>query len=730
MTLPLLFGSALFVSAVLLFSIQPMFARMVLPLLGGAPAVWITCMLFFQAVLLAGYGYAHLAARMLSRRWQVALHVVLLLLAFLVLPPAVPAGMAPPAAHSPVPWLLNCLVAAVGLPLLVLSASAPLLQRWLVDTGHPGGRDPYFLYAASNLGSLIALLAYPIAIEPHLRLAEQSRLWAVGYGVMAGFALACALVVWRAASAGNAVESRSRESPTVRLSPGQVARWLALSSVTSSLMLGLTTYLTTDISPIPLLWVGPLALYLLTFVLVFASRALVSEHMLARALPLCVLLLVMTMAARAAGPLWLLVALHVVTFFVAAMLCHGQLAASRPPTTQLTAFYLILATGGVLGGVFNALLAPYLFPEVVEYPLAIVLACLLRPSPRPEGPRARDRWLALAVPVVIIALVPGLAVAARALSTPDAAIRIIVLGPPVLMCFALRDHRAAFALGIAAIMLSSAVLGDGGHVLHRERSFFGVSRVSVDTQRGRRVLWSGSTAHGFQSLDPALEREPLAYYHRTGPLGQIFGTLARDPGRAPVAIVGLGAGSMACYGDGQRPFAFFEIDPAVERIARDPRYFTFLRTCGATVTVALGDARSSLERAPDHRYGLLILDAFSSDAIPVHLLTREAVALYLRKVADGGLLAFHISNRYVDLEPVLAGVVRERGLVGLLRRDHDIPASDRQLGRTESDWAVIARRSEDLGALSRTSGWSPLTPGPGYVWSDDFSSVLGIVRWR
>jgi hypothetical protein len=742
MLLLFLFGVTLFVSATLLFLIQPMFAKMVLPMLGGTPAVWNTCMVFFQSALLMGYGYAHVATTWLGVRRQAALHVGLLLLPLLTLPISVPLGWNPPVQQNPVPWLLTLLLVSVGLPFFAVSASAPMLQKWFASTGHPAAKDPYFLYGASNLGSLLALLSYPVLLEPNLRLSEQSWMWARGYEVLIVLMLGCAVILWKSP------EFR-RQNPTLiashdsrgKLSIGDDAdkptfilriRWVLLSFVPSSLLLGVTTYLTTELPAIPLLWVIPLAIYLLTFILVFERKPILPHVLMVRVLPFGVLALASLIPLPVAMPPAFFIPLHLLTFFIAAMVCHGELAKSRPTTEHLTEFYLWMSVGGALGGVFNALIAPLIFKSVVEYPLVIVLACLLRPTTLPKKPAGRGRLLDLGLPVALGVFITGLSWAGEA-----GGIRLDLLFKGLLIvasltCFAFRDRPVRFGLGVGAMMLATA-FSAGGHsqVLHAERSFFGVHRIVQDAEHKYHVLFSGNTIHGAQSLDPSRRREPLLYFFRTGPIGQMFSALSEEGVKPPVAIIGLGTGSMACYGLPGQEFTFYEIDPAVERIARDPRYFTFLQECFPRINVVLGDARLSLKRAPDHHYGLIVLDAFSSDMIPLHLLTREALTLYLAKLVDDGILVFHISNRNLELRPVLSDLARDAGLDYLVQQDSGISEEEIATGKVPSTWAVMSRPHRRLSALAKSSRWTIWAGRPSTrILADDFSNILDLIQWK
>lgn len=741
MALPL-FTITAFLSAFLLFSVQPMFAKMVLPMLGGTPAVWNTCLVFFQVALLGGYGYAHVTTARFGVQRQAALHVALLVLTLFALPIGLPRGWRPPNEANPIPWLLGLLLVTVGLPFFVVSTSAPLLQKWFANTGHPAARDPYFLYAASNLGSLLALLSYPVVVEPKLRLVDQSLAWACGYGLLVALTFRCARTLWRSGrseaqgqSPGTGPASpplSSRAEPGVGVPISRRVWWVMLSFVPSSLMLGVTTYLSTDIAAVPLLWVIPLAIYLLTFVLAFARRSLVPHSFTVRALPPVVLCLTILIVSKQTKPVWLMMSLHLLMFFVAAMVCHGELAKDRPPARSLTEFYLWLAGGGALGGLFNALVAPMIFDTFLEYPLAMVLACLLRPGLSPHSPRPPSHWLDYAMPAALGALVAGFALSLQVISVTPERLRVLLLcGPPALLCYSFRYRPVRFGLGIGAFLLVGLfVTTDWEHVVNLKRSFFGVYKV---LRVGRyHELMHGTTLHGLQSLDPARRREPLTYYHPTGPLGQLIDTFAGDvPRLHNVAVIGLGTGSMGCYASPRQRWTFYEIDPTVKRIATNPRYFTLLQDCLETFEIVLGDARLSLARAPARHYDLIAIDAFSSDAIPVHLLTREAIRLYLAKLAAGGLVTFHVSNRYLALEPVLGDLAMAEDLVCLARKDHDVSEAQEAGGKTSSDWVVLARQLTDLGELTSDPRWR-LVPGrrDSTVWTDDFSNLLGVFQWR
>ncbi len=726
-----LYTVTLFVSATLLFWIQPLFGKMVLPLLGGAPAVWNTAMMFFQAALLAGYAYAHVTTRLLGARRQAALHGVIFLAALLVLPVTVAADLQPPTDRNPILWLIGLLSVSVGLPFFVLAATAPMLQRWFAHTDHPDAHNPYFLYAASNLGSILALMAFPVLAEPLLRLSEQNLLWAVVYGLLGILIVLCAAVMWRhALPRAGAGGGRAWSRPAARDDGDEVIgwrrrlHWVVLAFAPSSLLLGVTTYLTTDFAAVPLLWVIPLALYLLTYVIVFSRRPVVPHAAAVRLQPFILLPLVMVMLWGAVKPIPVVYSMHLVAFFFTALVCHGELAARRPSAAHLTEFYLWMSVGGLLGGVFNALVAPVVFESVIEYPLALALASGLRPF---VARARRWSWWDLALPAVLGLALLGVIEATDGrpalLGTWGLVAVSVTVGTGL---YSFRFSPLRFGLGVSAVLAVALTWAQGGKsTLVRERNFFGVVEVSHLVERGYHMLYHGTTVHGAQSLDPARRLIPLTYYFPTGPLGQAMTMLDPTLDGARIAATGLGAGSVACYARPGQSWTFYEIDPAIERVARDERYFTFLGDCAPEAEVILGDARLRLREAPDRHYRLMVLDAFSSDSVAVHLLTREALQLYLSKLQAGGVLIFHITNSYVRLAPVLGNLAADLGLAGLHRFDRTPTPAERQKFKYPSHWAVLARRPEDLRDLAADPRWRPLPRAPeAGAWTDDFSNIF------
>ena len=730
---PLLFTATLFVSSALLFAVQPMFAKMVLPRLGGTPATWITCLLFFQSALLAGYAYAHWSTSWLGPRRQPLVHAALLLTALAVLPVAVPPGWTPGTSGAPVGWLLALLVISVGLPFFVVASTAPLLQRWFASVRHPAAEDPYFLYRASNLGSMLALLAYPVVIEPRLRLADQSRLWTAGYLGLVVLTIACALAPRSAPLAGRRPSAEDDDGGAPEDQPLTIARrarWVALAFVPSSFMLAVTTYITTEIAAVPLLWIIPLAIYLLSFIVVFARKPFLLTGLAGQLQVVVVLELVFLVLLKATEPVLLVVATILVALFLSALVCHARLADDRPPSRHLTEFYLWVALGGALGGVFNAVVAPVAFDSVVEYPLAIVLACLLRP-PRASAPdTSRTRRLDLLWPAAIGAGTLAAVALGRAAGLGSVTARGVAFAAALLACALVYSRPVRFGLAVGAVLLAGAVAsGADRDTLYADRTFFGVLRVDRDDDRHLHRLIHGNTMHGAQSLEPARRLEPLTYYDRSGPVGDLFRSLPVAASARAVGVIGLGTGTLACYGRAGQHWTFYEIDPAVEDIARDPRLFTYLRDCPPASDVRLGDARLSVAEAPKGRFGMLFVDAFNSDSLPVHLITREALGLYLDRLTDDGVVVVNVTNRYLDLRPVIGALARDAGLTGVVRDDLRTTDADTARAKTGSMWIALARRPADLGPLTRDPRWKPLPVRSGVrVWTDDFSNLVDAIK--
>ena len=717
------FAAALFTSAALLFWVQPVVAKMVLPLLGGTPSVWNTCMVFFQGLLLAGYAYSLLISQRLQLKNQALLHITLMLGAGLFLPFAISENMigALPTQTNPTLWLLGALSITVGFPFFVLSATAPLLQRWFSHSGHHSARDPYYLYAVSNAGSMLSLLAFPFLLEPTLNLQKQSFYWAFGYFLLAILIGCCAVVV-----SGKPLTHHhsNAEVDGAKLTIKARLEWVVLALIPSSLMLGVTTYIATDVASVPLIWIVPLGLYLLTFILAFAKRQLISLRLATMLLPAGIVCLGFILILRPAISPWVVISLHLGVFFLAAFICHRRIALSRPPVKNLAGYYLCISVGGVLGGVFNALVAPLVFSIPLEYPLAILVACLLRP--RTKHVSRLGPMLQIGFPAFLLLLVAGLSLALPGFGLSRKVNEGVTLCIPLALAYLVASRRRYFfGLSLVAVMIGGyAYLSTTENSLTTVRNFFGVWRVSTDYNGTIHRLRHGTTFHGLQFTDVEKKCIATAYYHKDGPLGQIFALHTGKSDSRNVAAIGLGAGTIITYSTPGEKWDLYEIDPAIVSLATDTRYFKFLSDCStAPYKMILGDARLRLKEAPAGNYDLIILDAFSSDSVPAHLVTTEALDLYLAKLAPNGIVAFHVSNRYLNLEPLLSGLSARLAAPAFIREDRESDFSD---GKYASTWVVIARGQTGLSELANDSRWRSLNGN--VVWSDDFSNILDLMK--
>lgn len=722
------YSLALFTSALLLFSIQPVLGKLLLPLLGGAPAVWNAAMLFFQFMLLVGYGWAHFAARFVPVRTQVFVHLALMLGALATLPISLHGQTPPPAENVPIFWQLGVMTMAVGAPFFVLAATAPMLQRWFAASGHPQAHNPYFLYAASNVGSVAALLLYPFAVEPLLDLDRQTPLWANGFEILMGLIALCGLFLWLHKPLHP--HESGKEALSKALTWRERLFWIVLAFVPSSLMLGVTTAITTDIASVPLLWIIPLALYLATFIFAFARRQIFSYNFTLWGMTvfLSLLLLIVIVSGPMSVPLAL--GIHCGLFFFTALACHLRLAATRPHADHLTEYYLLISVGGVLGGVLNGLIAPMVFNGPLEYPLVLLIACLLRRPGESSGTRApegiNDRIFAF---ILWASYVAALGLAIYSYYYSDKMLSFIAW---FLACGSLlftHTRRWFFLVLVAVPLLLNPGLGAKvpGTVIHQSRNFFGVLRVADDHKERMRLLIHGTTLHGTQSLIPGNEGIPLTYYHPKTTIGDVFKVMNEKAGPQRIAIIGLGAGSLAAYKREGRVFDFYEIDPDVVKIAKNLDYFTYLTSCGAACSVILGDGRLEIAKAADKSYDLILLDVFSSDNIPPHIITKEAFGTYTKKLKSGGLIAAHLSSRYLDLPPVADASARENGFVGLTRYSDQGTDKNTGLFYAGTVTAVFAQKPEDL-APFLSMGWKDILTQDGLrTWTDSYASILPVL---
>ncbi len=731
-----LFALAIFVSAFLLFSVQPLFTKMVLPVLGGTPAVWSVAMVFFQGVLLAGYGYAYLLNRLLDPRRAALVHLAMMAVVFaLALPIALAPGWGRPPAEGEALWLIGLFTASVGLPFFAIAGNGPLLQAWFARTGHRDAADPYFLYGASNLGSFLALLSYPFVIEPLLPLKIQSAVWAGGFAVLGGLITLAGLILARTVRAQAAPAPSSR--PATPVAWADRLTWIGLAAVPSGLLVALTAHLSTDVAAVPLLWVLPLALFLLTFVLAFRDGGAGLHRAMVAVQPLMLVGVVFAMVLSAKVPWPLAAALHVGFFFVATMVCHGELYRRRPAAAHLTEFYVMLSVGGVIGGIFASLAAPVLFSTILEYPILVVAAVLCRPGM--GAALARLGWqrtsLAAAALAALMALQAATGVTFKAL--PVIAYLFVVCGVAATVLLGREKPAMLLAGALAFFAVSQAPVMPAG-TLARERSFFAVHEVQETANGQGRLLVHGVTVHGAERVrhpdGTVIEGrpEPASYYHRAGPFAEAISAVRTARAGRPlrIAAIGLGVGSLACYSQPGDAWTFLEIDPVVVRIARDDRLFSSLTRCAPDAPVVIGDGRLTLADQQG-RFDLIIIDAFSSDAIPVHLLTREAFAGYVEKLAPGGALVFHITNRNMDLRPVVAASAEAHGLTGGIRHIVAEGGGIRETLTGTSMVAMVARDVQAMGPAATAPEWRPLAVPVGFRgWTDDYSNIIDPIMRR
>jgi SAM-dependent methyltransferase len=726
MYVALLFGPTLFLSAFLLFCCEPMIGKMMLPLLGGAASVWITCLLFFQLMLLAGYVYAHLLERFATVRTQIVVHSAMMLAALAFLPMQFAARPDEAAVRDPIIWLLTQLIATVGIPFGVVSTTAPLLQNWLSKTSSAAARDPYFLYAISNAGSLIALLSYPVLIEPRMGVRMQSSVWLGGYAALAAMVVIAAAIVWKSHIPTASVPRDQATRPEWKTR----AYWMAAAFVPSALMLAVTNHILLNLASVPFLWIIPLAVYLVTFMIAFARKIHVSVTLMSRIAPVVLLLMfpIVAVPRSATRWSWLLMGGHIVLLLASALLCHSALASRRPDPQHLTEYYFWIALGGALGGIFTAVIAPVLFKTVLEYPLLVAVIAFFRIVPNKEEKLDLRDGIYLAGLAAAVAFIWVLFRWAKIDITESVKTSGAANVGFALIAYSFRERRWRFALALVILIGGYSIalppmLDDDSAPLYVARNFFGIKKVVFDTDSNMRKLLHGDTMHGLESLDPTLAGHPLSYYHETGPVGDVMKMLSDRPNQH-IGVLGLGTGSMAGYTAPNRRITFFDIDPQVYGIAHN--YFTFLNRCDKNCDILIGDGRLSIEKMPEGEFDLLMLDAFNSDSIPAHLVSREAVQTYLSKLKPNGLILFHVSNRYMNVEGLVSAVVTDAPLEALVRYDDD----EEPTGKSTSDYVVAARHMEDLGMLAEDGNWTRVTKPDGVEpWTDDYSNMLTILRW-
>jgi hypothetical protein len=720
------YTAAIFLSAALLFAVQPLFTKMVLPRLGGSPSVWSVAMVFFQATLLAGYAYAHLLTRHLRGRWPVIVHVALLIVATFALPLSIASGWGRPPTQGETFWLLALFAVSIGLPFFALSANGPLLQAWFARTDHPSAKDPYFLYAASNVGSFLALISYPFVVEPLTRLGDQTRMWSVGFFVLIALIAGCGVLLVRSRNALPEVTDTA-EADTAPPTWRDAATWVALAAVPSGLLIAVTAHISTDLAASPFLWVIPLALYLATFVIVFQTRPILPHRWMVHIEPVFIIGLVLVLVFSGLDYIFLTTSAHIVAFFVIALVCHGELARRRPHARHLTAFYMWMSAGGMIGGIAAGLIAPHVFSSVAEYPILIVLAVLCRPGlSLLQGRGDALLWFVLLVLALIVALAGPVfeyELNDRQYKTAIGALLAISL----LFWFDPVKLAVMIALAFVVIRIYEPDAGERDFV----RSFFGVHKITETSDGQFRTLMHGTTEHGAERIRDAEGKPvtgrpvPLTYYHFGSPIAQGIKGVRERKKELRIAVIGLGTGSIACLTEPGDALTYYEIDPEVVRIAKDPNRFTFLTQCAPDASIVVGDARLTLADAPDGQYDVIVVDAFTSDAIPVHLLTREAMAIYVKKLAPNGVALLHVSNRHMELASVVAGIAHAHGMVTWV--NDGTSTEDEANYVFSSTVAAVARDEDDFGTvMAEADEWQPQEPDEKqWVWTDDYSNIIG-----
>ena len=734
--LAVIFTATIFLSATLLFSVQPMFTKLILPLLGGASNVWNTAMVFFQAMLLGGYIYAHLVSKYLPVKAQIAVHACVTAAGFIFLPLAVPADIVLPESGMPTFWLLGLFGVTVGLPFFALSANAPLLQRWFSLTDHRDADDPYFLYSASNAASLIILCAYPFIIEPNTKLGGQTFSWAVGYASLLVMLLITAFVLTRRLDpAAKTVEGKSK---SIEAGWKQKAFWIFLAFLPSSLMLGVTSYMTNNIASTPFLWIMPLALYLLTFVIVFARKPLVSANGLSKLFPWVVIAGFLLIAPNQSFTIFghlinttpppiVKIPLLLAVYFLISLYCHAILVEKRPGVSGLTEFYILMSVGGVLGGIFNALIAPVIFNGVYEFVLVLALVLFLRPSGI-EMPKADDKpWRLFLIGLVAAALNVILMLSS---GTGLPLVIFITVAISAIACMRF-DFNRFVKIGIFSGLAIVAVAFDllGSDSLYKDRSFYSLLAVRADEGEHGKIhkFVHGDTFHNYQLRDPALQNIPTSYYVEGGSIHVSIEALRRKlGGNIDVAVVGLGAGAMVCYERPGDKWMYFEIDPAVVELARNTKYFSYIDKCASHADIRVGDARQKLNDVAENTLDMIVIDAFSSNSIPAHLVTREALELYQSRMTADGLVFFHTSNKMLDVTSVVARLAEDAGLTARYIDIDDFLGNPygqyggRATGILMGPKAVM---NSVTSGDNRYKNWKASRHVK--VWTDDYSSVLG-----
>ena len=723
-----IFVLTIFLSASLLFSVQPLFTKFTLPLLGGSSNVWNTAMVFFQGTLLCGYIYAHLITKYFQFIVQVVVHCLVMALGLIFLPISIATGWTPPEGGFHAFWLIGLFGFSIGLPFFAISANAPLLQKWFSYTDHKNADDPYFLYAASNAGSLLSLCLYPLLFEPFLRLGAQAKYWTFGY--IALIALLTVLALITHGRKTNALKPETEKNSTpAKITGSKRLLWIGLAFIPSSLMLGVTSHMSNNIASAPFLWIIPLVLYLLTFIIVFATNPIVSTQQLKRLFPYVIILAVISGFILKFW-IFLSISLSLICYFIIALMCHSRLSDERPTSKDLTEFYIFMSLGGVLGGIFNALIAPLVFDRIYEYLLVLLLADLAIPREGEAGKKRKQASVILIATGCICFMSLQFLIDKNINQYIAAIIGALIMVAGITLIQRNKKFVIPNILAVCAVFVSVAPIYLTGlsSLVHLDRSFFGVIRVTADqSDHGiKHRFRHGDTIHNIQLQKEELKGIPLAYYAPGNTFDRAIRAARTSNSSLNVAAIGLGAGALACYEKPDDNWVYFEIDPAVVEMALDPKLFSYMDQCSYNADIRVGDARLTLEGLKNGSLDLIIVDAFSSDAIPTHLLTREALELYRSKLTPDGLIFFHTSNRLMDVSSVVVRLADDAQLssryIGMYDFE-DYEFNDLYLAST----GVLVGPSDLISSASANDpNWVEYQPSK-YVktWSDDYSNIIG-----
>ncbi len=757
-----LYTFTIFLSAFLVFLVQPMVGKILLPMAGGSPSVWLACMFFFQSILLGGYLYAHYSVKLLGIKRQAIIHFLLTFASFYFLPISFSESSAPP--ENPALWLYLQLLISIGLPFLMISSLSPLIQVWFSKTTHEEADNPYFLYAASNIGSFMSLLFYPIIIEPGFELRVQTQIWSWGFALLTLLLLAC--VYQAKQSSTDSEQEVSNEKISDPESQLTIAYWVLCAFVPSSMLLGVTLFITTDLAPIPLLWVIPLMAYLLTFSLAF-SRHNFSSSTLEKAAILVIFLFPAAYYFRNPAYMWFSISLNLIIFSTISLYCHTQLSETRPKAKHLTSFYAWIAFGGVLGGLFNSVVAPTFFDSYIEYPLMIAISAAIfsrssilgidKEKPRPYIEAAASFVIGIFL-AGFMSKIAGLSLdnyfqrivmacsfnlleepfsqifqLLRTYKTSASYLLLVITALSPFLFFAGKLRINYFALSVATMLtLSMFEYSSGPYVLYVTRNFFGQKIVKEFSNV--RLLVHGSTTHGAQFKDSKLKNRPTTYFHPLGPVGDIFSLPLAQKADLRAGVIGLGIGSIAAYAKPGQKFSFIEIDPEIIEIANDPGMpFSIISENASQSELLCGDGRLMMKNFPESHFDIFIVDAFSSDSIPVHLVTIQAVETYLKKLQQNGILVFHISNRYLDLHHVITAICQKLNLYAFRVTDDAFEKNKQEnLLRENCEYMVVSRKFSSIKSLLdvTSKSWKDVTHSPttAKVWTDSYSSILQILR--